>query len=120
MGVTNNNSRQGDTVPGENFNPEALQGLQRLGITFLAGLLGLLVRIGEKIRDGHREKFWSPWLLSDLIGLAVTVAVSAGIAEYLMLGPWGTSAVAVVLGRGGPSLIDGIMLRFTGHKWRPK
>lgn len=107
-------------MPGESTNPEVLQALQRFGITFGAGLLGLLVRIGEKIRDGHRESFWSPWLLSDLIGLAVTVAVSAGIAEYLQLGPWGTSAVAVVLGRGGPSMIDGIIYKGTGQKWKPK
>lgn len=93
-------------MPWKNTPPDWIQAALLLLSTALAVSIGTVVRIMDQVREGERSKFWSRRLFVDAIGTVFMILVSAGIAEHLELGLIAACALAAILGRGGPPLID--------------
>ncbi|MGQ7249048.1 hypothetical protein ACUN9Y_17180 [Halomonas sp. V046] len=86
-------------------NTELMEPLTVFFSTAAGVALGMVVRLLDHVQRGLREKFWSRDLLADGIGLIALAFIAEGIDEFFFLGRWAATAVAVALGRAGPTVI---------------
>lgn len=107
-------------MPWKNTAPEWIQAALLLMGMALSTWVGTAMRIMDQVREGDRSKFWSRRLFVDAIGTVFMILVSAGIADYLELGLIPACALAAILGRGGPPLIDRAVDSFLARLKRSK
>ena len=87
-------------------------------LQYLAGMFWVVVglasaatlRVVNSVREGERERFWSPALLTEIPVVIVAYVVSQGIGEYTSMGPNATNALGCIFAFLGPKAAVSLLL----------
>jgi hypothetical protein len=74
-----------------------------------ATMMGAMAKIADDVKKGHRDKFWTANLFLELPALGMMYLVALGLAAWWDLPDYVNMAVAVLLGWGGPKLVEAII-----------